>query len=74
MSGSRDWVWIRTKIKLCFFAVQEMARAYAARLGCIAMVFGLLRQPFDSGSTSQALLNAIGLLIAFAVIAMLLEP
>jgi len=43
-----------------------MARAYAARLGCIAMVFGLTQHFFGSPHLSQTIIHSIILLVVFS--------
>jgi hypothetical protein len=45
-----------------------MARAYAARLGCIAFVFGLAKNLLDGNRAEPTLLNAVGLLVIFSVL------
>ncbi len=45
-----------------------MARAYAARLGCIAFVFGLLRHILVGGHIDQAIASSLGFLLLFAVL------
>ena len=45
-----------------------MARAYAARLGCIAFVFGMMRHFLNGGHVDQTIANSLGLLLVFAVL------
>jgi hypothetical protein len=45
-----------------------MARAYAARLGCIAMVFGLLGHFGGNSHTSQTVIHAVVLLLIFSIL------
>ncbi len=45
-----------------------MARAYAARLGCIAMVFGLLEHFIGNLHVSHAAMHAVILLFVFSVL------
>jgi len=49
-----------------------MARAYAARLGCIAFVFGLLRHAFNGDQIEQTLASSLGLLFCFSVVGMVI--
>ncbi len=49
-----------------------MARAYAARLGCIAFFFGILRQTFNGNSIEQTLTSSLGLLFCFSVVGMII--
>ena len=45
-----------------------MARAYAARLGCIAFVFGLMRHVLNGAHIDQAIASSLGFLLVFAVL------
>ncbi|MCY2975589.1 MAG: hypothetical protein NTW52_13095 [Planctomycetota bacterium] len=45
-----------------------MARAYAARLGCIAMVFGLLEHFIGNSHVSHAAMHAVILLFVFSAL------
>ncbi len=45
-----------------------MARAYAARLGCIAFVFGLMRSILDGGQVDQAIASSLGFLLVFTAL------
>ena len=49
-----------------------MARAYAARLGCIAFVFGLMRQALNGANLDQALASSLVLLLIFSVIGLVI--
>jgi hypothetical protein len=51
---------------------QQMARAYAARLGCIAFVFGLVRHMLNGVRVEQTLVNALGMLLIFSVVGMVI--
>jgi len=44
----------------------KMARAYAARLGCIAMVFGLLEHFVGNSQVGQTEMHAVILLLVFS--------
>jgi hypothetical protein len=45
-----------------------MARAYAARLGCIAMIFEMIKQCLNGGELSSGVWNGLSLLVIFAMI------
>ncbi len=45
-----------------------MAHAYAARLGCIAMIFGLTRTILQDGGIISGVVGGLLLLIIFAVV------
>jgi hypothetical protein len=45
-----------------------MARAYAARLGCIAMSFDLFKHVLAGQSFGQGLWHAVGCLIGFSIV------
>jgi hypothetical protein len=44
-----------------------MAHAYAARLGCIALIFGLAKTILDDGSFASGVATGLTLLFIFAV-------
>jgi hypothetical protein len=45
-----------------------MARAYAARLGCIAMIFGLLKHFMSGSDLASGVWNGLSLLVIFAIV------
>ncbi|MDZ4851795.1 MAG: hypothetical protein SGI77_21105 [Pirellulaceae bacterium] len=45
-----------------------MVRAYAARLGCIAFAFVLMRNILSGGHIEQALMSSLGFLLIFSVV------
>ncbi len=49
-----------------------MARAYAARLGCIAFFFGLMRHMLNGDRLEQALASSLGFLLVFFVVGMII--
>jgi hypothetical protein len=49
-----------------------MARAYAARLGCIAFFFGMMRHTLNGDRLDQALASSLGFLICFLVVGMII--